>query len=421
MNRHLLPLLVVAASLSACTEIPDHRLIPLCGPNQVSTQADPCCETPEMYEEGICETRPDVGMDADVGLDADADTTPDADADMSLDAEVGLDMDMGTMCDAIDFVEDGKCVACRTGMDDCSSDAGTGACVENQCVECDSSQGDMVMRDAPCQGLDGGSRPFCGADNMCVGCVPGAPGEAPVAGCTTPEEPTCSATNECGGCTADADCARFAVPDDASRTLVCGVAGACVECVLDSHCVGAGPMGGNQVCDPTTNTCEGRAPRSTGACEECFSDTQCGANQACVPTTSGQMKYRCLSKKITANCLPPYPKEVIGATTRNEVTGETYCSPVDANVSCEALLARGVACSTLGNDAVCTGAAGAQTSEVRCVIFKSGPAATDLDTECTYLCTSNEDCNVPAGETCRMPDNNQGEFGSSNSVCLPSL
>ena len=390
------PLAAVLFSFG-CQENPLFEPYPICAPGQVTMLGAQCCEDPNTFDgetvpDGYCEGSgdgTDTGMDADagpdVGLDADADPylPPDADADTP-------DMDAGPMCDGGQVVNgDGVCVECLTGNE--CGDPALSVCVDGTCVECDSSN-TGAERDTSCQGIDG-PRDFCGQNNNCVECLPGAaPGDEPEAGCLTGDAPVCGADNTCGACTTDDDCRRFAGAAAATGTPSCGPAGACVQCTpsdaefaCSSERVPGLADGAFAVCDPAMNTCTAIAAQSADRCESCTFDAQCAEGDACVEVISDSVSEgtRCIPRTDAAGMCNElgYP-DVVTRTSVDGTVAEDFCSVDEALASCAAVLQRraDTPCAMAGSATSC----GVPRSFCAGSIEGAG-AAGGL---CTYRCTA---------------------------------
>ncbi len=140
--------------------------------------------------------------------------------------------------------------------------------------------------------------PICGADNRCVTCDDTVSGGID-AGCDE-VLPACHVGSGTTG------------------------AGECVECTLDADC------DGDQVCDPTTNTCVvcedtvsggvdegcdevlpachvGSGTTGAGECVECTLDADCDGDQVCNPTTNTCVDCLDTGSEVDAGCTPEQP------------------------------------------------------------------------------------------------------------------
>lgn len=209
--------------------------------------------------------------------------------------------------------------------------------------------------------------PYCdAASETCVACL-----ETPQ--CGNAEASRCEA-GACVACEGDSDCEHVAGKGRCA-------AGACVECTTtteEEDC-------GTKACNPATKAC-GTIDRGTqGNCEPCEADSECGefgGTLRCVPMEFQEAPNGsyCLVDKATAAgmaCPRQYPDPLVTESVGG--TAATYCSPIAALTTCEAVLGFKDTCAT---DADC-GEGG--LSDGLCRDDGAG-------LKCTYECQGSDDC-----------------------------
>ena len=206
-----------------------------------------------------------------------------------------------------------------------------------------------------------------------------------------------SVDGEVPECEGDSDCDR----EDEARCD--STTGTCVGCIEDLNCIGVDGLGrcdadeglcveckpssealdcGETSCDPATLECTETDRGSRNVCESCVSDSDCGADLACVPMWFGD------TPRSTGYCLYPTGQDLCEQPFIFPVPGEReslsgapaalYCGVHEDLTTCEAVhaLLNNESCD---DDSDCpTGGLCRQVAEV--------------GLRCTYECTHGTEC-----------------------------
>ena len=218
-----------------------------------------------------------------------------------------------------------------------------------------------------------------------------------------------SVDGEVPECEGDSDCDR----EDAARCD--STTGTCVGCIEDLNCIGVDGLGrcdadealcveckpssealdcGSTSCDPATLECTETDRGSRNVCESCVSDSDCGADLACVPMWFGDTRRAtgyCLYPADQGLCEQPFAYSTPDA--RESLSGAAavpYCGVNERLTTCEATYAL-VNNETCDDDSDCTAPGG--------ICRQVGV----LGLRCTYECTVSSQCLHPDdgnGSTC---------------------
>ena len=254
--------------------------------------------------------------------------------------------------------EDGVCRGC-VDSNDCSQervcDADTGRCIQcNGDLDCD------------------GSTPFCNDEGLCQPCNPLAQDECEMG-------TSCLAEGACGQCQTNVDCPNELPVCDPSTHLCVG----CEQqddCGLGLNCIGnvcveCGPAGHNisycqdenrPICDAASSTC-----RPCNQDDECSDGLQCvqGACLACDPMTNDG----CSDGRV---CAP---------------NGQ-YCQACEMNAQCEAFYPETPFCDENMGCVVCE-----PGSNTGCT---SDAPICDAETRRCIPCTSDKECSLDGSARC---------------------
>ena len=236
----------------------------------VSACSDPQCPPGEGKVKSACFPlgAPDAEVDEDAEADAEA-----ADAEPARDARID-----SSRADAQPAEASDACGGSCTG--------GTPVCTPGgQCVACSATERGACTESQQCDVLAG----------ACVECLQQTD-------CKDPKASVCdSTTHKCKACgvSSVSDC------DHVAGKNVCS-AGECVECTAAKleACAQAEKQ---YVCNPTSHACDlTREVHSKTLCQQCVSDQECLAGQACVDVPAGGGERVCLAIETAAACPRPY-------------------------------------------------------------------------------------------------------------------
>ena len=309
-------------------------------------------------------------------------------------------------CPAGSILVDGRCVAESmdggdtgvadsamgddTSVADSGGDGAPGDTGAGDTGAGDTGAGDTSMPDTrpPCGGCSGAT-PICDpSTDTCVGCLDHTDCAAPTALCD-PDTDTCVAcledadcpsalaprcnANMCTPCTTSAQCARFAASPECNPAT-----SMCVQCTPATE---ASRCGANS-CDPTTSECTSTARGSLGWCDECVSDSECGANHLCVENRRGTVTDGTYCMRLSsAGCQAPATR-VHSRTSTLGVTA-SFCFLYETQaVTCEAVAA-------FEADIRCTGFCVGDGVICPCPL---PPATCNIGYECTHRCATANDC-----------------------------
>jgi hypothetical protein len=264
-----------------------------------------------------------------------------------------------------------------------------------------------------CSGTCGGTTPFCRtSDDTCVACLEATDCDGANNACVDGECLPCDSnddcedlaaaqcnttTNTCEACTGNAACTGR------TGTEVCA-AGECVECsAADETACGA------NVCNLLTSECETAVtPGSVALCGACTNDRACMTGQVCAPTefpvgSGTEVGNFCLWRLDAApgpagacSRVPPYGREDPVMTVSGVST--SVCGP--AVSTCTALLNfRAIPCGTAGTMPPATPEAACGIPAVDDGFCRVRDAASN---RCTVACTTYDDCPCVDGTCARQ-------------------
>jgi hypothetical protein len=324
------------------------------------------------------------------------------------------------VCDAENIP--GRCISCANDEDCTSTNANVaGLCIDEQCTACELGTSRNCSDSAPyCVALlpekDGGVSLFapdltstlggappeqylefqhqcveCLDDSVCVGSKKGCFAGACVR-CTTndhcnesPEASVCdTSTHTCVGCSSAEDCVHL------PNTPACDVdKSVCVECTAerDAYCL-------NRVCrtvpGPEQFTCTNRGKHARHSCAECWSDSDCPTNSACVLESYEGVDtgFYCLPMPVEKKCEPNQPLIDSIVATSVDGTRTVFCKM--SLTTCQGYRHYGIGTAT--NDAglgYCNSDDDCGLPGVDDGICLSWP---DDIKRCTYECNIDADC-----------------------------
>jgi hypothetical protein len=280
-------------------------------------------------------------------------------------------------------VEAGMCGLCDFETPICNEDT-------LECVQCTPENDDLCI----------GSTPICDPKEfICVGCLADAD-------CTAVDAAKCDlGTKMCEPCDSAAQCND--VDGLPGENNACRADGVCVECTPETE---AATCPVDKSCNPRTFECTGKEPGSLETCEDCVSDSECGADgvpseqHRCVPMfypaderfPDGETGS-CL-KTTDGGCERPYSTTLRNRQSLSGTPLSNYCGIREDLATCRAVRALELD-DQCGDPADCP---------ERGLCEQVG----DLLNRCTYRCDAPRQC-LPVGN----PDNpNPGSTcGSSGS------